>query len=440
MSNIWVHQSGQYPQYDQPYDRFDSSEVFYKGKRAKEIWYKGRKIWDGTMTFWKWASRYGADTPYRNNDYFRQVYIPSVTTVSFSRGGNRATVRRNNIDYYYKKEYIKYDFYAIDVSVGELVNWHNDYKEYTDIQKLDPDSQEEPDNEILTLPGSFEITIDKKNESLYRIDVINSENVPTKDIYTDRRGAWNVYYYQTVFPCASILAKFSVPYGKYELSGFNDVTAYARGGHQFIYSVSTSLSVTHVGDVSLASWGGNIVDGKDETITVNSDALFNDIASQTEIGGRYGEAGYYSINYFTPTLKRTVPYVAIERPGKIIGKLNTKEDGRGQEFWFVVNEKEKNGVVIDPTIVLDPETLEYVEADYYGYYDPVASDYNLYANWKERRKDYEQFYLYSTQCGWSYYFAKEEIKYTVIFSRDYVEIRKKHTTSKDEIKTRLYYM
>ena len=83
-ANVWVHQSGQQGsndngQYDQPQWNSMTSDVIYKGQRAEEIWYKGKRIWNGKVTFWKFAqfSLLGGHA-FRSPEYYTNSYLPTV--------------------------------------------------------------------------------------------------------------------------------------------------------------------------------------------------------------------------------------------------------------------------------------------------------------------------------------------------------------------------
>lgn len=390
MSNIWVHQSGQYPQYDQPYDRFDSSEVFYKGNRAKEIWYKGKKIWDGCYSFWKW-----------NNN----------ATLTFSCFQSR--------EYYIAA----YQSYPTACSVWRPIS-ADIINEPTGSQ-FEEDFYIEPQNEnsrsyppAILYSDAFTIKFERKTVNSFNFLMRRNEAVDMRLInyfWQTPYGTFDVRTYQTIYPFAQLYASVNVPPGDYGVYS-NFISTYGLRSTQFYHVSSRSYMFSPEGynkTDNLLLYTKNLTVPGQINISVG-------------VGGSYGAASEKDSSLvWSPYVERSAAYWYMPRAGQIRGWLTENEDGSGRSYTYVVNDyQDGDGLTHDPTRCIDPETGEYIKVEHKNYRESGVRNTAV--------TDWDIVYTLFDESKNTIYVSFRE-KYVVIQKR-------KGDDRKDDYKMRLYYV
>lgn len=330
----------------------DTHKAIYHGTVAKEIWYKGQKIWDNAPDFWSFArpSRIGiaewGDNPWR---------YPGLWALYRNAHAN---------------EYVGTNlFYPTSAALGiPLFDSEFGYD-----AKWAAWEQEDPRNHFYPpyiAHGSdwFNVTSWSFVDGKLTMAISRTQDVAERLVYSGPFGweTFTTYCYQTGYPFDTArFSDFSVPPGDYRIL-VDGVSSSVHRTEQFYHygsSVRRYYAVTINGvresiDDSLSYLGGS---DSQSTYSKKLDTPA-DISVDSEIGGSRGDAGGTWSNSLKVYANRTAIYMSGLRPGQLRGIFSTEPRGRGTRYAYAVNDK--RGVFagfpgyynIDPTECIDPET------------------------------------------------------------------------------------
>lgn len=375
----------------------DTHKAIYHGVTAKEIWYKGRKIWDNAPDFWSFAkpSSIGVVEPGWGDNPWRDK-------------GLWVLYRSNHAEDYVEKRL----FYPTNATLGiPLFDSEFGYD-----QKWAEWEQEDSRNHfyppfITHGSGWFAVTSWAFDENVLTLAVTRTQDVAQREVYRGPFG-WETMIttrYQTGYPfdCARF-SGLSVPPGSYTIS-VDGVSSATWRTVQWVYDNSSAnryYAVTIDGvreaiDDSLSYIGGS---RSKSTYSANLDAPA-DISLDAEIGGSRGDAGGSWQSTLKAMAQRSAPYISGLRPGQLRGIFSTEPRGKGTQYGYVVNDKRgvfagKPGYYnVDPTECIDPETGVMVSVEFrnctvaetinkkgliaaYGFY--VGREYSIIVSFYEK--------------------------------------------------------
>ena len=365
-----------------------ADELLIKGQIAGTVFHKGKVIWDKTnsfatgrnVTFWDWAapSMLGGGA-FRSEDYYNNVYLPSLPY-----GGGYVT-----------------DFVPTMLHIGppgisaslhtapsgtagvDYEDFHPPYIENASgitVQDLGYDGEK----------VNYLITRNADIDMRFVYHALNTFTILGYD-----------YIYQWIYPCLTVCGTISLPPGEYKLylawshPYYISPRPYATYRQQEVQRV-----VCTINGEALESGGLTIAYGHTFPVTLTE---ADDVDVAVEIGVVTGEAGTSVNGSYGFKFTRSESYTWAVQRNQLRGRLNTKRDGTGREFYFVLNGIRIEGefpINKKPTLCLDPETLEYVEID---------EDRRVYTGDEHQR-------------GGTIY--KDYIQYSCSFYDDYVRVSK----------------
>lgn len=356
--NTWTHKSSRYSVSDQPaLEGMECGEVVYRGVKAREVWYKGKRIWNGNATFWKWAR-------------------PSLLGGSaFSSVENYRLYKQGQTE----KRVFGFDS-AGHSDAGFLHEDHMEFFDFSGSSAYDPVLYPPPvriGQYYETLTGIQKASYSGEGYSSFKFSVTGAKR--DRELLATLDTGWSsrARIYQSDYPFAMLETNhILIPPGTYSYPGtaapigMSRYAATAGGGDQnyrfikivtddesyefiqrYLSYMATSYDFYHDDSLKYASgWTGAY------SFTVNKPQT---VKITTEVGA--SNSGTFS---WGPRLTRTEKYYTGVRAGQLRGYLNTKPDFTGERFLYVVDDKrlkwrgtEYN---LDPTMCLDPDTLEYV--------------------------------------------------------------------------------
>ena len=364
----WTHQSKDINAYDQPTWEQRPHDVYYKGNRAKEIWYGGRKIWNGNNTFWRFAclSMLG-DYAYRSSEYYNNVYYPMALKSALP-------------DYYasFHASFVPGAYLHSVVEETEF-NYFEKYKDDGDYvyQKYPP----------FIRTASYDVVqtgVQLNNDGIPTLKfmatgVDNEPVVLVQQTAGAPFGFYNFVRIQNRFPCGVLKSDtIMLPPGTYYVIGNRWPQGIGQEAGRKLYPGAVAYDFGRINNMDFVM-GSNTTSGIYD-LYHSPDLSYNYISiverrysftiDQTTPVVLQAEVCAFqngeSISW-TPVVYRQSGPDLIVRRGQVRGRFNTKEDGSGWNFFYVVNDKratyEHYGELsIDPTHYLDPDTLQYVEA------------------------------------------------------------------------------
>lgn len=339
----------------------DTHKAIYHGTVAKEIWYKGKKIWDNAPDFWSFArpSRIGiaewGDNPWR---------YPGLWALY------RST---------HAEEYVGVSEYKPNTAYLGAPFVHNElgleakYQEWAD--NPGSDYAHIFYSPYVTDGSSWFSAIGEYNSGELSIQTTRIENVDKRlvldDIY-EPGSYFNAKTYQENYPFDTARFIWSeLPPGKYTIVLTGMVSAMYRtrqfvfdnAGNRRFWSITESYTDSQnrnvIDDVlssSYLGWGSSesrYAFDAEEPLTLSVDS---------EIGGGTGSAGGTFSSSISVLARRSPYYQSGLRPGQLRGIFSTEPRGKGTRYGYVVNDMRglfagHSGYYnIDPTECIDPQT------------------------------------------------------------------------------------
>ena len=384
-ANVWVHQSGQQGsndngQYDQPQWNSMTSDVIYKGQRAEEVWYKGKCIWNGKVTFWKFAqfSLLGGHA-FRSPEYYTNSYLPTM---------------RNN-------KYIKDTYGPLTASFipGAFIHTAPGIETFFDYDEIykDHDRYKYRLYPPYIRPGEYSASlictqIDESGD-FATFKFVTSGNKADPETIVDQIDGYGFAFQwfeiqETGFPFGVIEVRGILPPGKYSLSS-NIPAGLKQSYGQRIAPYYRSYYFGSINGMVFAAYSTSDFIGlasaydlyHDEGLELGTAGIFSrpvysftleqssEVVIQVEVCASDGNQTITWSPMLTRSSAPSTPALEV-RAGQLRGIFSTKRDRTGHEFLYIVNDKRaeyslSGGIYelsIAPTKYLDPESLEYVEA------------------------------------------------------------------------------
>lgn len=359
---------------DRPNDLFQTYDAVYRGKKAGLMYYKGKLVWNGQMNFWRWAHKSSlGGGAFRNPEYYQNVYVPITQKQKIIKGQYGPVTAS-----FMPGEYLHTPYESTIFNYGEIYQdtetnkyWVTDppfvkTKEYNAIQG---ETQIDDAGNYATLKFNVIGTKEEPETVVHQIDgpgfgfqhlTIKQTSYPFGIIQTGT--VWlppGTYRYRASHTPSGVNQNYG-PYGGAYSRSYNFG---AIGGLYFAcYSTSDFIGLTDKYDLD-HSQGLN-------TIVLSHHLYYEftlDKAAEISLSAEVSASDGGQTISWTPVFGRIDGPAYEVRAGQLRGRINTKQDGTGEEFTYVVNDtrREYEGVgelSVLPTEYLDPETLEYVTA------------------------------------------------------------------------------
>lgn len=363
----------------------DTHKAIYHGVTAKEIWYKGKKIWDNAPDFWSFAkpSHIGiaepgwGDNPWRDKGLwvlYRSNHAEDYVGVS---------------SFYPSNGIISNSFFHDDINQGAFFN------EWAEWVGTTIDVIYYP--YVKTADGLCEVLESEYSDGVMTVTTIRKNDISRVKAFDVSIGAT----YQRTFPFSSVkFEDYILPPGEYDVFGmYSQNSGVPRqesldyitrhGGTWEGYSspchywrktteYAGRIDVETVISTYPISNGKKVFNIREyfyrDTRTLSEPAK---LTYEYEIGIKEGMKGSTVTNSISLSVGRTAPYMCGLRPGQLRGIFSTEPRGKGTQYGYVVNDK--RGMFtghlehfnIDPTECIDPETGMMAEVTFTGCSIPV---------------------------------------------------------------------